>query len=635
MSSFRDTFTKDEQRDGQLNYDDTGFIFFAAAVLISVLVPWTISTLKHLLYPDSIVHSNGMFPLRSAKGSKLSYCKTSTMMRKIDEVKAEHRKFSNRFSRSLMFKTVIIAGLWAVLFSMAETIAGSRQEIKSFDPFEILEITTMSTDQEIKKAYRRMSLRWHPDRNPNDPLASSMFIQVTKAYNALTDEVAKKNYEKYGNPDGPTTTKVGIGLPRFLLAGENQVLLLTTFFLVLLFVVPVAFLRFYRKQKLYAASGVLVETLTFISYYMTDGTRSKNGPEMLACSGESREITIKASDNDDMVKVVDAVVEPAKPRYNKQGIVMKNRILIEAHMQRLHRLLSKSLRADLNVLLEKSVMITQAIVEIALMREWVQTAVSMIEFTRMLVQGLDVKSSPLLQIPHFTEETVAHASRGKGAISTLRDFLDRPADQRKGIAEFSPDQLLDIEEFAKHVGRAKISAKVEVEDEENIAEGDIATCVVEIERTNLSEGEAEGPVHAPLFPVSKFEEYWAILTNTANGKMICFTRIRSNERSVTEKLRFMVGSSGDHHLVLNVVSDSYAGLDQTFDLKFKALDKEAVKKEIFVHPEDAELDKFPTLFEQMMGLEKDDEYESDDEVDPAANRDIDDVQVESDDEEEE
>ena len=159
--------------------------------------------------------------------------------------------------------------------------------------------------------------------------------------------------------------------------------------------------------------------------------------------------------------------------------------------------------------------------------------------------------------------------------------------------------------------------------------------MVEIERTNLSEGEAEGPVHAPLFPVSKFEEYWAILTNTANGKMICFTRIRSNERSVTEKLRFMVGSSGDHHLVLNVVSDSYAGLDQTFDLKFKALDKEAVKKEIFVHPEDAELDKFPTLFEQMMGLEKDDEYESDDEVDPAANRDIDDVQVESDDEEEE
>jgi hypothetical protein len=112
--------------------------------------------------------------------------------------------------------------------------------------------------------------------------------------------------------------------------------------------------------------------------------------------------------------------------------------------------------------------------------------------------------------------------------------------------------------------------------------------------------------------VSKFEEFWAILSNTVNGKLITFTRIRSSEKKIVEKLRFMIGSSGDHHLQLLLVSDSYAGLDSTFDLKFKALTKEAVKKEVFVHPEDAELDKFPTLFEQMMGMEKDDEYESED-----------------------
>jgi translocation protein SEC63 len=171
--------------------------------------------------------------------------------------------------------------------------------------------------------------------------------------------------------------------------------------------------------------------------------------------------------------------------------------------------------------------------------------------------------------------------------------------------------------FAAHVGQVKASAVVLVEDETDIADGDIASVVVKLERPNLADGEAEGPVHAPLFPAAKFEEFWAILLNSANNKIIVFTRIRSTEKLVEEKLRFMIGSPGDHHLVLHLISDSYTGLDHKIDLKFKALSKEAVVKDIFVHPEDAELDQYPTLFEQMMGVEKDDEYESDVDDDPA------------------
>ena len=478
-----------------------------------------------------------------------------------------------------------------------------------------------------------MSLKYHPDRNPNDPLASSNFIQVTKAYNALTDEVAKKNYEKYGNPDGPTTTKVGIGLPRFLLAGENQVLILTTFFIALLLIVPLVFLRLYRKQKLYASSGVLIETLTFISYYMTDGTRAKNGPEMIACSGESRQMTLRPTDGPEMAKLVDLVQEPVKPRFNKQGIVMRNRILIEAHMQRLHEYLSPALRVDLETILNGAIVIIQSMVEIALMREWIQTALSLIDFQRMIIQCLDVNDSPLLQVPHFTRDSVRHATSGKGAVSSLREFMDKPADARKGTADMTREQLKDVDEFIRHVGGTDISAKVEVEDEADIAEGDIASIVVNIDRKHLKENEAEGPVHAPMFPGSKFEEFWLILTNTSNGKMISYTRIRSTEKNIEERIRFMVGSSGPHHLQLHVVSDSYSGLDKLVDLKFNALDKESVRKEFFVHPEDAELDQFPTLYEQMMGIEKNDEYESDDEDGgPTGSRE---VEVEDDDEEEE
>jgi translocation protein SEC63 len=350
---------------------------------------------------------------------------------------------------------------------------------------------------------------------------------------------------------------------------------------------------------------------------MNDSTRAKNGPEMLACSGESREMKIRPSDNPDMTKIADQIEEPVKPRFNKQGIVMKNRVLLIAHTQRLHHLLSRNLKSDLSVLLGKSIMIIQAMVEIALMREWTQTAISLIDFIRCLVQGLDTagKSSPLLQIPHMTAETVGHATRGKGAVTSLTDFMSRAPDARKGTADFSADQLRDIDEFVCHVNGTKISAKIEVEDEPNFAEGDVATVTITLDRDHLAVGEAEGPVHAPLFPGSKFEEFWCMLVNTANGKMITYTRLRSGEKHVEEKIRFMIGSAGAHHLVLHVVSDSYAGLDRNFELKFTAVSKESVKKEVFIHPEDADLDKYPTLFEQMMGIEKDDEYESD--VDPA------------------
>lgn len=53
-----------------------------------------------------------------------------------------------------------------------------------------------------------MAKKYHPDQNRDDPLAAAKFMQVKKAYDALTNEQAKANYEKYGNPDGPQTTKV-------------------------------------------------------------------------------------------------------------------------------------------------------------------------------------------------------------------------------------------------------------------------------------------------------------------------------------------------------------------------------------------------------------------------------------------
>ncbi len=61
--------------------------------------------------------------------------------------------------------------------------------------YEILEISSAATGAEIKKAYRKLALQWHPDRN-NDPLAESHFREITLAYETLSDPLKKADYDK-------------------------------------------------------------------------------------------------------------------------------------------------------------------------------------------------------------------------------------------------------------------------------------------------------------------------------------------------------------------------------------------------------------------------------------------------------
>lgn len=54
------------------------------------------------------------------------------------------------------------------------------------DPYKVLGIASNATEREIRRAYRRLAMKYHPDRNPDDPVAGEKFKEVQWAYETLT-----------------------------------------------------------------------------------------------------------------------------------------------------------------------------------------------------------------------------------------------------------------------------------------------------------------------------------------------------------------------------------------------------------------------------------------------------------------
>src|SRR2546425_5620273 len=67
------------------------------------------------------------------------------------------------------------------------------------DYYEILGISRTATDQEIKSAYRRLAMRHHPDKNPNDATAEEKFKEAAEAYAVLSDPEQRRRYDRFGH----------------------------------------------------------------------------------------------------------------------------------------------------------------------------------------------------------------------------------------------------------------------------------------------------------------------------------------------------------------------------------------------------------------------------------------------------
>ncbi len=67
------------------------------------------------------------------------------------------------------------------------------------DYYELLEVSRNASDAEIKKAYRKLAMKYHPDRNPGDSSAEEKFKEIQKAYAILSDKQKRAAYDQFGH----------------------------------------------------------------------------------------------------------------------------------------------------------------------------------------------------------------------------------------------------------------------------------------------------------------------------------------------------------------------------------------------------------------------------------------------------
>lgn len=256
-----------------LDYDNSAFYYFAITLLSLYLIPgfW---------YALSEVYK--AFIATGEAGTKP---RTDLEKEKASKLKRETTGFQRLHKYKFIVNLILLVAAFS-LFVYLIRLVQNDGEVNTFDPYQILGIEQGITTGEIKKAYRKLSLRYHPDKNIGDKLAEEMFMKIAKAYEALTDETSKENYEKYGNPDGKQSLEVSIGLPRIIL--DNPKVVLVLYLVAMVVVIPVVVGLWYANSKQYGENDIKYDSYTTFYKQIQETHRTKQMPEVMAASAECR-----------------------------------------------------------------------------------------------------------------------------------------------------------------------------------------------------------------------------------------------------------------------------------------------------------------------------------------------------------
>ena len=596
---------------GDLQYDDSAFWYYSLAVL-------SISLIGLILY---IIRQ--YFQSVNRKNTEVQIPPIPHFQKKMKTI------LSQRKMGGSVLKKMMLAGVLVYFWSISLMKALEAKDFKSFDPFALLELDSSATDKEVKKAYRRLAKVYHPDLNPGDREAYNMFLQITKAYQCLTNPETKETCAKFGNPDGHSSFEVGVAIPSFFLKQENTKLVLSLFFIVL-FLGTVIYLLSLDSNVDLNKYGVSRRTLqNCFNYFKNENMIFKNVVEMMCISEELRStIFSKPEQLNDMKRIQDVSIKSSFSKKEFQ-IFQKPFYLIHFHIRN-DDPIPPSLEGDLRTIQEKSIGLLVSFFELGF--ELVQLSKqytkiwekplsprvlqTLCSFAQHFTQGMWVNEDPLLQLP-FVDRSNVKRIANKLKLKSFKELLPEHSESREKLINLVTSTEKEKVELVNALNcfsqfEVKIESFVDLGEGQKdsvIRMGDIFTVEIEIERKNPH----VGYIYSHKLDYLKLERLSTLVYLKRNKHILHYETKFTKEKVHKVKMNGEMPLYGEFELVVLVESDSYVGVGLQLEYVLK-VEKPVKREEYLLHPDDQEALTKPSFLMSMLNNALEDQDNSDEEL---------------------
>ncbi|KAJ6215662.1 hypothetical protein RDWZM_010162 [Blomia tropicalis] len=511
----------------KFQYDENGTTFYYFLLTFASLI---VICITYLFWPRSSNEKQSTFDHDGGDDEVLEKtlsCRCVPCKLKYDDYyMKKQKKPSKRHSRQTIVKMIVISIAWVALSIFAYKVALIQPDYVTFDPFEILGIDPSSSKSAIKKAYHQLSLIYHPDKPTGD---EKRFMKIVKAHAALTDDTARKNWEEYGNPDGPGAMSFGIALPSWIVEKENSVMVLMAYIACIIIIVPIG-IRFwlYNSRKYNGDNKVLLDTcklyvqcinesptsvlskqmmLTIITGSFEFDQLTKQCLESVLCSDQWEKFLDSHEELSTLMKrrplnTTTTNIDDRSPFCLDWSI--KTRTILYSHLERINLDQSKDYDAILEQyrktivrtcpqLIEEFVQCLSKLALIAAInRRRIQRAPTLdtienaMKLCPLIVQALPLSTkSPFDQLPHIASQ---FSNRRYPNVQNLIQFAALNDNERRSIVEsLSDDQYEDVYNYFDQLPLLKIvDIKAAVLDEDIVTVGALVTVTMNITRSKMS-----------------------------------------------------------------------------------------------------------------------------------------------------
>ncbi|KAJ0425701.1 Sec63 Brl domain-containing protein [Aspergillus carlsbadensis] len=366
-----------------------------------------------------------------------------------DLIEAQKRKRLRKERRIKRIVTVIL-GYAVIAYMLYLIIVTARITPKIWDPYEILGVSRSADEKAISKHYKRMSLIYHPDKIRPDPaknetieMLNDRFVELTKAYKALTDEEVRNNYLQYGHPDGKQSFSIGIALPQFIVTEGNGKYVLLVYGALLGVLLPYIVGKWWYGSQRYTKEKVYVATAGNIFREYKEDITDGGIVNAISSGEEFKEVIPAQQAESGLAKLEKKVLADDAKFFSEQDREVikglddlsrrKALALLWAYLGRVE-LEDSTLDGEKYEVAPIALSLNESFTAIALAFGNLRPVLGSFRAAQSLIQAVAPGSSPLLQLPHFTKEAVESIEGAdvKHHI-TVQKFMKMPEDKRRAL----------------------------------------------------------------------------------------------------------------------------------------------------------------------------------------------------------